>query len=219
MATTTDAVLQARRILQDYDIDRHTDADLLKYVNSARRALQDALPHVYSVEELVTLVAGSRQTLPADCGVFFELTRNEGGQPITIAEREFLDTFTPGWRSKTAGLTRHYCYDERDRFKVDVYPPAVAGNKVYASFSRIPADLADGANLSAHENLMFDPLVDYAVGRVLLEDGESPVNQQRAIVHFQAFAARTGSNLGQVLANSPNTFNQGGTPPRIQAQE
>jgi hypothetical protein len=215
MSIASDVVASARRTLQDYDADRFSDADLLKWVNGARRALAVAMPQAYTVDHLFTLVAGARQTLPANTAVFNDISRTEAGTPVTIVEREVLDAFSPGWRTAAAGPTAHFMYDERDRFVFDVYPPAVAGAKVYMSYSPSPTDLVLGGALNATEDLLRDALADYTVGRALLDDAQSPTNERRAVVHLRAFAGATGANFNSVLASSPNVANDGGKMPRM----
>jgi hypothetical protein len=214
MATNADVIASARRTLQDYDIDRHTNADLLIHFNGARRALAIAMPHAYSSDESFVCAAGARQTLPPDVSVFFGVTSSQSGRPVTVVEREFLDVFRPGWRQDPAGDAVHYAYDERERLFFDLYPPAVASSTIKLSAAKRPVDVEYGAEMNPAENLMRDPLTDYVIGRALLEDSESPANRERAMLHFNAFAAPTGSNLTTILQMSPNTFNKGGSIPR-----
>jgi len=94
--------------------------------------------------------------------------------------------------------------------RFEVYPPAEAGAKVAVSYSRIPVDLGLSDSLIALEGLLLDALADYTIARALLDDAESPVNQQRAMLHMQAFASVTGANLRMLITNSPNSANLGG---------
>ncbi len=215
MAAASDIVAGARRFLQDYDADRYSDADLLKYANSARRAFAMAQPGAYAVSSLFTLAAGVRQTLPTDLAKFYDISSTSAGAPVTVTEREYLDAFRPGWRNQTAGPTVHFMYDERDKFAVEVFPPAVASAQVRLSYSRVPSDLALGGTLNQAEDMALDALVDYTTGRVLLEDATSPENRSRAVLHLQAFASAVGADVSATLALSPNSANNGGKPPRI----
>lgn len=216
MSLASDVVASVRATLQDYDVDRYTDADILKQVNGARRALAVARPDVYSDVIIHPLVAGARQPVPADCNDFYELQMNRGvgdapGAPISVIEREFLDKYQPGWLAATPGTTEHFAFDERTPGFFYVSPPAVAGAKVDLAYAKIPADVVLGATLNAQEGLMQDTLADYAVARLLLGDAESPANTQRGLLHLQLFASATGSDLKALLRSSPNVANQGGS--------
>jgi hypothetical protein len=215
MALASDAIASARRVLQDADAERASDAVLLGYLNGARRAILKGKPQTYATEADLTLVAGSKQTLPANCHVLLDMPRTTGGLPITVTEREYLDALLPGWRTMTAGPTQHFCYDEREPGSVDVYPPAVAGQANRIVFVQIPSDMAIGHSFTAREELLYDSIVDYMVGRTLLEDAESPANERRGMFHLTLFADAIGVSVKSILTNSPNTANVGGRLPKV----
>lgn len=218
MPTAADAVAAARRTLQDLDFERISDADLLKYVNAARRAFAVARPSAYDTTADIDLVAGPAQTVPANCAIFYGLVGAVSGSAMTTAitpvEAEYLDALEPGWRAATPAVPVHYIFDERTPRTFEVYPPAAAGQKVRHRFSAIPTDLASGDAMSGPESLVYDALVSFAVGRALMDDPESPENMQTAMVHMQAFASITGANLRSLIAMSPNVANLGGRVPR-----
>lgn len=219
MAKVSDVVAAVRRTLQDYDSDRYSDPDIVARVNGARRALCEALPKTYSLTADLTLTAGHRQAVPADCHLLQDVEYNLDADgsvstAVSIAEREYIDLLEPKWRMYTPGRTVHYMFDERKPLEFEVYPPAEDGAKVRISYVQRPADLALTADLSAAEAQLQDTLADYAIFRLLSEDAESPANAQRAVQHAQLFAAATGASLAQLLKNSPNTANVGGRLPK-----
>lgn len=219
MPTAAEAVTAARRTLQDLDFERISDADLLKYVNAARRAFAVARPSAYDTTADIDLVAGAVQTVPAACAIFYGLVGAVSGTALTTAitpvEAEYLDALEPGWRGATAAVPIHYIYDERTPRVFEVYPPATAGQKVRHRFSAIPVDLISSDSMSGPESLVYEALVSFAVGRALMDDPESPENMQVAMVHMQLFASVTGANLRSLLSLSPNVANIGGRTPRV----
>lgn len=219
MALASDAVVKARNTLQDYDEDRWSDEELLAEVNGARRAYAVADPSAYSKSVVVSLVDGVEQQCPVDSNVFYEATATVDSsgndkKAVTVAQREYLDTFVPGWRSAKGAETQHFMFSERSPNEFLVYPRAVAGAKVRLKYSANPAPIGLNATLSAQESLQVDALADYAVARMLLQDASSPVNQQRAVMHLQLFSAATGADFQSLLRSSPNSANVGGRLPK-----
>ena len=221
MALASDVVAKARKTLQDYDSDRWADADLLSFLNGGRRQYAIADPTAYSKSAVQDLVDRAEQQCPADCNVFYEVQASvdkvtgKDRNAVTVTQREYVDTFVPGWRSMKAAETQHFMFGERLPTEFLVYPPAKAGDKVRLKYSANPADLALGDSLSSPESLQFEALADYTVARALLEDAESPANQQRAVMHLQLFSAATGADLSSLLKNSPNAANVGGRNPKV----
>lgn len=220
MVLASDVVAKARHTLQDYDADRWSDAELLKEVNGARRAYAVADPSAYAKSALHVLVDGAEQQCPADCNVFYEVqcavdaTGKDKGA-VTVTQREYLDTFVPGWRYAKAAAAQHFMFGERSPNEFLVYPPAKAGDRVRLKYSANPADLTPTGSLSTQEALLLDALADYAIARKLLEDAASPANQQRGAMHLQLFSAATGADFPSLLKSSPNTANVGGRLPKV----
>lgn len=221
MALASDVVAKARKTLQDYDSDRWADADLLAFLNGGRRQYAIADPAAYSKSVVLDLVDGAEQQCPADCNVFYEVqstvdkVTGKDRKAVTVTQREYVDAFVPGWRSMKAAETQHFMFSERLPNEFLVFPPAKTGDKVRLKYSANPVDLALGDSFNAQEALQLEALADYTVARALLEDAESPANQQRAVMHLQLFSAATGADVASLLKNSPNAANVGGRPPKV----
>lgn len=104
----------ASQLLSDDGHDRWTAADLLTYLNQVRRRIVEKRPAEFSELRSVLLVAGVKQTAPADCAYLFGPTRNMGadgatpGAGIFAVDRGALDAYTPSWMSATGTTVKEY---------------------------------------------------------------------------------------------------------------
>lgn len=222
--TPNDLLTRAGDILQDQTNVRWALAELLRYLNDGRRELAIHRPDIYSYSTTVTLVAGSKQTIPGDGNRFLDAIRNVTaanaiGRAVRVVEREILDAQLPDWHTATESTSlKHFMFDERSPKTFYVYPPAVAGHKLEVVYSRSPVDILE-ASLSSttvleNEDIYSGVLLDYILYRAFSKDSEYAGNMQRAAVHYQMFANSLGIGNRKRIATSPNVANMDGTPPK-----
>ena len=225
MAQTPNEILtRAADQLQDASNVRWTQAELLRYLNDGRRELAIHRPDVYSTITTMTLVAGAKQTIPADGNKFIDVVRNINandapGRSVRIIEREILDAQSPDWHTMTSSnVTRHFMFDERAPKNFYVYPAASAGHKLEVVYSQSPVDVTDqqlsSTSVLAREDIYVGTLLDYILYRAYSKDAEYAGNLQRADLHYRAFATSLGLSNRKRIANSPNIANMDGTPPK-----
>ena len=225
MAQTPNELLtRAADILQDTTNVRWPQAELLRYLNDGRRELAIHRPDIYSHTGVLTLVAGSKQTIPSDGSRLLDAVRNITaadaiGRAVRIVEREILDAQRPEWHTETASTSlKHFMFDERAPKTFYVYPPAAAGHKLEIVYSKSPVDITDqqlsSTSVLENEDIYAGVLLDYVLYRAFSKDAEYAGNIQRATVHYQMFANSLGIGNRKRIATSPNVANMDGTPPK-----
>lgn len=220
---------RVRDLIQDVGKVRWTDNELINYLNDGRRDLAAARPDLFSETADLTLVVGTKQSVPSDGTRFVDAIRNVSaagviGRSVRLVERELLDAQLPDWHAEpSAGTVKHFMYDEREPKTFYVYPPAVAGNKLTIVYSKAPVDIVSGdlnsTSVLAKEDIFASALIDYIVYRCLSKDAEFAGNAQRAVMHYQAFANVVGIGNKKRFTYSPNVNNVGGAVPRAATPE
>ena len=225
--TPSEIFARADDVLQDTSFVRWPQAERLRYLNDGRREMAVIRPDIYATTDVVTLVAGTKQALPAGRSRLFDVVRNinsdsSPGPAVRIVEREVLDSFRPGWHSETPAATIHFCYDERLPKVFHVYPPASAGQKLEVAVAVDPDDLLI-ANIESdqltQEGVHAPLLAHYVIHRAYLKDAEFAGNAALSQQHYQLFLNGLGVSMKRAFSTSPNTANLGGLPSRIAAAE
>ncbi|SEH89736.1 DUF6682 family protein [Paraburkholderia hospita] len=209
-----DLITRAGEILLDEEHLRWKVPELLNWINDAARETIVHRPASGSISAALVLGAGTLQALPANAVELLDVVRNLGadgttpGRSIRRVDRQLLDDQDPDWHSARAkNVIKHYTFDERAPSTFYVYPPAVAGTKVEAMYSRLPPDVAaEGDSLDMSPEYI-NALVSYIVFRAMSKDSEY-ANGQTAALHYQAFLGLVGDQAAQATANSPNAVSQ-----------
>lgn len=193
---TAQAIInQAAFTLQDSTNVRWTRAELLGYVNDGQRDLCLAKPDAYSLTVAAQLVAGTRQTIPANGVAFVRIVRNMGlaGTTPGRAPRQIglstMDQQNPNWHSATAAaVVQEYVYDDRDPklFYVSPPQPAVGQGYIDLLYHAAPADLANEAATIIIDDIYKTALVNYVIYRAYLKEGEF-TNPTGAMAHRSEF--------------------------------
>lgn len=193
---TAQAIInQAAFTLQDVANVRWTRAELLGYVNDGQRDLCLIKPDAYAINASAQLVAGTRQTIPADGNAFVRIVRNMGAAGTTPgrAPRQIalttMDQQNPNWHSATpAAVVQEYVYDDRDPKIFYVSPPQPAANMGYIDllYHASPANLALEASTIILDDVYKTALVNYVIYRAYLKEGEF-TNPTGAMAHRSEF--------------------------------
>lgn len=222
--TAQDVLTRAGDIIQDATNVRWPVAELMRYLNDARREIAIVRPDLYATTAVVSLAGGTKQALPADGNRFLDAVRNIGGDGLTpgravrVVEREVLDAQLPDWHTLTpAAEVKHFMFDERSPKVFFVYPPVAAATKLEIVYSKTPTEIASTATTLDDEDIYTGAIVDYVCYRAFSKDAEYAGNAARAQAHYLQFANALGigARIGAVV--SPNTANVGGMPPRTAA--
>jgi hypothetical protein len=203
--------------LQDNTSVRWPVNELVRYMNDGQREIVLYRPDAMVTNAAVALVAGSKQSLPANGAKLIEVVRNTSGgrRSVRLVNREILDSQSPGWHNIT-GATEilHFMYDPRDPKIFYVYPPAAAsGASLDVVYASLPTDItepADGALYTAVSGNLSVPdiygnvIQDYMLYRAYSKDSEYAGNAQRAQAHYGAFANALGIEMKATVNFQPN---------------
>lgn len=202
MTTTAAQIINAAAFtLQDDTNVTWSRAELLGYASDAQRDACLVKPDAYTLNATVTLIAGTKQSLPANGSGFVKITRNMGtagnvpGRVPRSISAALLDMQVPNWHSATVGsAVMEYVYDERDPKNFYVSPPQPTSGfgQVELVYHAIPAALA-----SESDNLVLDDayktaLMHYVVYRAKLKEGEQQ-SMAEASTHQAIFQALLGA--------------------------
>jgi len=141
--------------LSDATFITWTKDELTDFLNSAQRQTALIRPDVSSSVENITLVSGTKQSIPATALRLLDIVRNMGadgntaGKPIWPIPEKTLNSYRPTWHSETGKtVIKNFIYDEKTPNTFYVYPPAHATTTVIveAKVSTSPADITDVDN-------------------------------------------------------------------------
>lgn len=205
-----DLISRTGHILQDEDNVRWEVPELIEWINDAARETIVRRPAAGAVTAVLTLVAGTKQSLPPAGIEFLDLIRNMAsdgvtpGRSVRRVDRQLLDDQMPDWHTaRAAACVRHFTYDERAPQTFYVYPPAKDGIKVEALYSQQPTAVTQATDTLEMQNEYQNVLVEYVVYRALSKDSEY-ANGTVAALHYQAFSDAVSGGSAQTTANSPN---------------
>jgi hypothetical protein len=212
MALTVQNILdRAGMIIQDQTNVRWPAAELLGWLNDGRREIAILRPDIYAVTTTLTLVAGSRQTLPVCAQRLIDIPRNVSGAAVTVTQRGLLDQYNPSWHQQTGSATvKHFMFDERIPTQFWVYPPATTAAQLELIVEEAPDTYTSGSVLTTHEEMYDGALVDYICYRAFSKDSEYAGNGDRAAAHYSQFATSLKNGAVVSVAISPNVQNLGG---------
>jgi hypothetical protein len=192
-------------------------SELVLWINDAQREIALLKPDASAKNETVTLVTGTKQTIPSGGNRLLRAVRNmsaasngTGKRSVRLVSREVLDAQTPDWHDPTVtgdaahtSIIKHYIYDEANPRNFYVYP-GVSGNAyVEIIFSANPTTVAQGGNLDIPD-LYANAVMNYVLYMAYMKDAEYAGNSQRAANHYQIFTTSV-TGKGQVDAlTTPN---------------
>lgn len=211
-----DIVDRARIVLHDAAATRWPNTELALWINDGCKYIAVQRPDSCPVNQLMTLAAGSKQSIGAltPKGVrLLDVVRTEAGRAITLVDRQELDTYSPTWHADTAGATENYVFDNRDPQTFYVWPPAQAGSKIEVIYSRVPVEIAVGELASVDlslDNLYADALLNYVLFRSYAKEAEATHSADLAALYLQACNTALGIKTSADVAASPDLNSPGG---------
>jgi len=208
---------RARVVLNDADGVRWLDAEFFKWINDAQRVIALVRPDSVVSNTSITLVLGTKQTLPADSLRLLDVVRNltstgAGGRAVRHVDRDVLDTQNPDWHGDTPAATiKNFVYDNRDPKTFYVYPPSQAGAKLEVIYSKNPTDVSALGSSLAVADIYADPLLNYVLYRAYSKDAEFAQNAQLSGAYLGAFNSMLGIKTSKDAAYSPDLHSKGRT--------
>jgi len=212
MATVkvVDILDRASIILQDNTNVRFPNDELLKFFNDAQKEVVLHRPDANMNNQSITLVAGSKQSLPSTGLRLIDVVRNVSGKAVTQVDRQILDETLPNWHETVAGSDgiEHFIYDPADPKNFYVYPKGTTDLDLEIVYSSAPSDQAVSNFDSDTSTITLDDiyancLLDYILYRAYQKDSEYAGNSQRSMMHYQGFSNALGIKTQADSATTP----------------
>ena len=194
LITGSQIFTRVSRILSDETNVRWTSAELLDLLNAGQRTIALIKPNVNASTQNISLVAGTKQSLPVNIITLDEIVRNinpdnSAGPAILPIQKVLLDNSFPGWHTYTPNsIVLFYCFDLKDPTQFWVFPPQPSNTnqKVEAIIETLPANLTAASSVISLDDIYEPPLTEYILYRCFLKDSEyGSLNYQRAMGHYQ----------------------------------
>lgn len=213
---------RAARIVQDTTKVRWPEAEMVDWLNDGQREIILHRPDSNPKSDLLTMVAGTRQTLSVANGLsstpakLLDVVCNATGASLAAAvrtsavrliQREVLDAQAVAWHyTSPATEIKHYMFDPRHPLSFLTYPAVSGGaSKVQVLYSAYPTDFTVGtlANAVSISDIYLNALLDYMLYRAYSKDSEYAGNAQRAQFHYQSFASSLALELKGTIKMGP----------------
>ena len=201
---------QVSELVQDQSNVVWTQLECLGWLNDAQRAIVSIRPDSSILNQSITLVSGTKQSIT---GLrLMACTRNMGtdgltpGRAIRLVERGIKDEFEPDWHTETAAIAvKEYVFDARLPKEFYVSPPVHASIVVQIEVSESvnPTEMTVVGDTIALEDIYSPSMIEWALYRCLSREAEETPNIQRAASHFQQFFSLLGAKLNPDMAINP----------------
>ncbi len=195
----------AGALLADTNKVRFIESQLLEFLNEACRVIASINPSAYSAFQTITLVAGTKQSLPAGAHLLVRPRRNMGvgaptpGLTITVVDGLLLDVLRPGWHTETpVNVIKHVIYDDKQQTTFWVYPPANASVQIECLLALVPADILIGATILL-DDVYEAVIMNYILARAYEKDTEYAGNEAKATFYYGLVAQQLGAKATAVM--------------------
>lgn len=230
-----DLISRVQAVLQDTTGVRWPQTELVLWINDAQREVALLKPDAMSNTAIVTLDAGTKQSIPADGNRLLKVVRNmtqnandntlyDGKRSIRLVDGDILDSQTPDWHDSTVGgdaahgsEVKHYIYNEESPRTYYVYPGVSSASTVYLEimYSKNPAVITTvtGSTALSVPDIFGNAVMNYVLYMAYMKDSEYAGNQQRAANHYQLFSASVTGKAQIDTVSSPNV--EASNPPNL----
>lgn len=224
----SDVISRVRSILNDSDATgyRWTNQELIDAINDAQGVIATYRPDCFTVNSVITLAAGSKQTIPSGGYRLLDVIRNIGsdgstpGRAIRPTDRDTLDAYDPYWHTNSKkSEIKNSVYDERNPTSFWVNPPASSGTKIEILYAKRPTTLTLTTDDLAISDAYFEGVVLYVLFRAYAKEADYAGNAQLASSYLSLFASMMGLKLQKDVAFGMSLNRKGaeGNPASIQA--
>ena len=178
------------------------ESELVLWINDAQRAIVVLKPDAGAINDTITLVLGTKQTIPNDGNRLLKVVRNmsaasggNGGRAVRQVEEDVLNSMTPDWHDPASSgdsahgtLVKHYVYDENNPRNFYVYPGVSGDAYLEIVYSGNPAAVTLTDNISIPD-IWANAITNYVMYMAYKKDSEHAGNRQRSADEFQIFQA------------------------------
>lgn len=213
----SDIAIRVRDIINDPDKVRWTDLELIRWASDGEVFITNYRPDAAAITQIVTLVNGTRQTLPTGASHLLDVicavtgTTNTPAGVLQYIDRFILDSQDPLWHTRPKKMVvKNVVYDDRIPTEFYVYPPAAAGAKVQLSFANKPVPLNALTDVLTVDDMYREMVTNYVLFRCYCKDTEARAD--RATLYLHALSQALGIKLQKDVAFKPDINNKGGNP-------
>ncbi|MBD3815111.1 MAG: hypothetical protein IE913_01340 [Halothiobacillus sp.] len=201
--TTVQSLLdKAATVIQDRTNIRWSTDELRGWLNEAYQQVVLLRPEANAKTAQVNLVAGSKQTIPAEGTAFLSVIRNVSGRAVRRVAREVLDDQIPDWHvASQSSVIEHYVV-EADPKVYYVYPPASSTAALEIVYSSVPEPHTSNIGTIQLDDRYAPALLDYMLYRAYQKDADYAANDQRSATAYQTFLASLGVQNATPMAQS-----------------
>lgn len=192
-------------------------SELVLWVNDAQREIALIKPDASATNETVTLVTGTKQSIPAVGNRLLQVVRNmsaassgTGKRSVRLVGRAVLDGQSPDWHDPTVTgdaahttVVKHYVYDEANPRNYYVYPGVAGDAYLEIIYSANPVTVTLTDNLSIPD-VFANAIMNYVLYMAYMKDAEYAGNSQRASSHYGLFTASVTGKAQIDLVTTPN---------------
>jgi hypothetical protein len=205
----SDVLSRVRSILNDADSSayRWTDQEFIDAINDAQGLIAVYRPDCFPVSAVISLVAGSKQSIPSGGYRLLDVIRNvasdgvTAGRAIRPTDRDTLDAYDPYWHTNTKkSEIKNSVYDERNPTSFWVNPPAVAGTKAEILYAKRPTVVTASSDDLTISDAYFEGIVLYVLFRAYAKEADYAGNAQLASSYLSLFASLMGIKLQKDVA-------------------
>jgi hypothetical protein len=224
----SDITSRARLLLNDIDATRWLDTELFKWISDAQKLVAMMRPDASVATFVMTLIAGTRQSIPSTGFRLLDIIRNVTtvtgttpsdqvvtvpGRSVRIVDREVLDTQDPYWHTAPGSAEiKHFIYDNRSPTLFYVYPPATTAAKLEVVYSVAPTDVTAAGNILSISDIYQDVVLNYVMYRAYSKDAEYASNAALAGGYLNVVNQMLGIKTQKDVAYSPDLNSKGSSP-------
>lgn len=199
-------------VLKDPTNVRWSQAEKLRWISDAQRAIVNAIPSASAVNASLQLAAGAKQSIPATGVRFLHPIRNMGsngstpGQIIRMVPFDTMVENKPDWFTTTADVAiKAVIFKENNPKNFYTYPPVHATTAVYIEYvySAAPAEITAVGNTLTVDDIYMPAVVDYVIYRAHSKESTYAV-KGIAERHLTAFMTAIGVRDAADIKASPN---------------
>lgn len=193
---------KAGRVLQDAGHDKWDEPELLDWLNAGQREIVIIDPTAHTTNEVIPLVAGTKQTLPTGRRVLLEVTRNMGTNSTTPGRvpdaitRKDINRENPNWHTGSASATvYHVIYDadiDATHFYVSPPQPANGMGSLEVICSTLPEEVEDETSPITVDDAYEGALINYILFRAYSKDTSYAREDAAAGSYYKLFVALVG---------------------------
>lgn len=211
------ATITAQEILDRAELQLHDDTNIrwplaegLNWINEGQREIVLLKPDAYSITESLKMVAGTKQTIPAQGTMLLDVPRNMGtdgttvGNVVRLVDRRVLDDGQADWHTQDSNVVvKHWVYDPESNPRIFyIWPKSDATNYIEICYSKAPDEIAAVGDVITLDDIYAPVLLNYFLSKAYDKDADFASNGSRAQKARNEFLQLLGrSDLMEAIHN------------------